>query len=156
LLQNAAFQDGGTATGTISLNAYGYIQDAQVVTTAAPPSPHIAEQYVYPGSYSADYLNDGTNNWLVMFSGNHLDIALWLEVASSPALQLAGTDLILGGCETLSFATFCSDHTQGVTRFLDTSQDPHLAVPEPASIAIIGFGAAALFGVVRRRQASAA
>ncbi|MFO1028484.1 MAG: PEP-CTERM sorting domain-containing protein [Acetobacteraceae bacterium] len=154
-LTNVVFDDGGTAFGNIWLNTYGYVERSNVVTT--PGSTLAGQSFAYPpGAVAPNYLTDpGGNNWIVLFD-NAYNQALWLEVETRPdQQQLTGTDRILGGCETATYALYCPAQLLD-TRYINTEYNPYLAVPEPLSLAVLGSGllGAHLGRRTRRRPAA--
>jgi hypothetical protein len=150
-LQNITFNDGGTAGGNLNLNTYGEIENGQVVTTPGTALP--GETYSVPNAVSPDYLTDQSgNDWIVLFAGAY-NIALWLEVPNRPDLQqLVGSEPILGGCETLTYQSYCPSALPD-TRYIETESNPSLSVPEPAPIAALAVGLLGLSLLRTRRSA---
>jgi hypothetical protein len=106
-----------------------------------------------PNAVSPDYLTDQSgNDWIVLFAGAY-NIALWLEVPNRPDLQqLVGSEPILGGCETLTYQSYCPSALPD-TRYIETESNPSLSVPEPAPIAALAVGLLGLSLLRTRRSA---
>jgi hypothetical protein len=125
------FSDGGTASGNIHLNGYGYVASGEIVTTTG--TLLTGSDYVFPGSPSSGY-SAGVFSGL----GGTYNLVLYLDVANPFSPAMSGVDVITGGCETHSFATTCVANSN--TRMIVPADHPELLVPQPAPLALLGAG----------------
>ena len=95
-LENVVFSDGGTASGTIDLNVYGYVVSGDIITTTG--TLLTGSDYVFPSSPSSGYASG-------VFSGfaGAYNLVPYLDVAQPFSAIMSGADAITGGCETHSF-----------------------------------------------------
>ncbi len=138
-LENATFDDGGTASGIITLNTLGYLGPFDVTTTAGTSLPGFT--YPVAGGPAGNIVNPGSV--IDLFGASS---AVDLHLVFVDVLQANGntTDqLVLGASyECSSFA--CTGASQ---RFF-TSGD--VSIPEPVSMAILGTGLLGLAAARRR------
>ena len=141
-LENVAFSDGGTASGNIVLNVYGYVTSGEIKTTTGTLLQ--GRDYVFPSNPSSGYSAG-------VFSGfaGAYNLVLYLDVAHPFSATMSGVDAITGGCETHSFATTCVANSN--TRLIVLADNPELVVPEPVSLALLGGGLLAL-GAIRKHK----
>jgi len=136
-LDNVNFSDGSTASGTISLNAYGQVEAADVNVTAGTLP---AEAYFIPGPVAA-YLPSPYDE-LTLYAGGY-NIGLVLDVADPFSASMSGVDPITGGYQICSFS--CPGVVSpGTSVNIVLADSPDLLVPEPASFVIL---ASSLFGL---------
>ena len=86
-LENVVFSDGGTASGTIDLNVYGYVVSGDIITTTG--TLLTGSDYVFPSSPSSGYSSG-------VFSGfaGAYNLVLYLDVAQPFSAIMSGADAI--------------------------------------------------------------
>jgi len=145
-LDNVSFSDGSTASGTISLNAYGQVETADVNVTAGTLP---AYSYTVPGPV-APYLPSPYDQ-LILYAGAY-NIGLVLDVADPFSATMAGVDPITGGEEICTYS--CPGLLPPNTSVsIVLADNPDLLVPEPATMVVLASGLIGL-GVARRRAAA--
>ena len=140
-------------------NNFGLLIPSLSVVSLAPPSPNFAATDWYTGiSAPANFGSGGVTN-PTSFSGDVIDF----DVAIMYIAQGYSSKTPLSATETFSGATFASLgvvpgtytwHWGSVDRGnYDTMTLEISAVPEPASLAVIGTGLAAVSAMRRRKRA---
>ena len=140
-LENATFDDGGSASGIITLNSYGFINLTNIVTTAGTSSPGFT--YPYPGGPAG----------LLASPGSVIDV--YGSISSAVDLHLVFVDVIQANGNTtdqlvLSASYECSSFAcTGASQRFFTSGD--VEIPEPLTMTIFGAGLLGLAAARRRR-----
>lgn len=137
-LENATFSDGGTASGSISLNFYGNLDKGIIVTTAGSVLP--GQSFILPTSPAGNF---SSGSIIDLYNGGY-NITLHLVLVDDIGTTTAQTDqLVLSGAsyECISFGCTGSN-----VRYF-TAGD--VQIPEPLPIAVFGAG---LVGLVAARR----
>lgn len=144
-LSNVVFNDGGTASGDIVLNVYGFIAGGTIVTTAAglfPGGTYLGIGGPIAGTISPDGLE-------VTFFGNNYGTFVAVDFAQPLASVTSGADAITGVLEECLFS--CSPgYTPAVARTVVLADSPTALVPEPPSLALLAGGLLLLLPFGRR------
>jgi hypothetical protein len=139
-LENATFDDGGTASGIITLNSYGFINQVDVATTAGTSSPG----YTYPVP--------GGPAGLLASPGSTIDV--YGSVSGSVDLHLVFVDVLQANGNTtdqlvLGASYECSSFAcTGASQRFFVSGD--VEIPEPLTMTIFGVGLIGLAAARRR------
>jgi hypothetical protein len=148
VLQNVTFDDGGTASGSFTVDpSSGAIQTLSITTTGGSTLPGYS--YSYPG---------GLTLGQPAFFASSPDPTLSFELLMPPfpddtiVLQLQFENpLTGGGVDPIVVGAGVSYECNNCTPFREVTGGDIAAVPEPLSITLLGSGLVGL-GVARRRR----
>ncbi len=140
-LDNVTFGDGGTASGTLSVDTYGYVTGSTVVTAAGSVLP--GDTFAWPGGAASPALFAG-GSILVLVDSTTDGYTLTLDVANPINDSMSGIDPITGGSEECIQFGGCGSVPEFTTRSVVLTGNPSLDVPEPLSIAVLATGVVGL------------
>jgi hypothetical protein len=149
---NLLFDDGGTGTGLIDIDGYGYPGD-NPPSSASTTAGSTLGSATYDANVIAPYYNASVNPYLLVFptDGYERELSLLFEY------PLNGTHspnpVVVGSMSFECFSWSCPGPSGagGDTRYIVAGSFATVAAPEPASLAILGASLASI-GLVRRRQ----
>ena len=149
------FDDGGTGTGLINIDVYGYTGN-NPPSSASTTAGSTLGSASYDANVIAPFYNASVNPNLLVFptDGYERELSLLFE------FPLNGTHspnpVVVGSMSFECFSYSCPgpSGTGGDTRYIVAGSFAAVAAPEPASLAILGAGLVGL-GLVRRRQRAA-
>ena len=154
-LSGVQFSDGGTAGGFFSENILGFLAVPQDIETSAGSTVTAGQSYDTPGLGSANSPTDTVFTFATDVPEN--GFLLVLEFSSALTVSTIGVDALVPGGgtgasptgsyeECVSSASFCDGLAFDTIRFITAGG---AQVPEPASLTILGFAAAAAFATRR-------
>lgn len=153
-LENVAFTDGGTVSGDLSIDTYGYIATSTVVTTPGSPETFTGASYGYPGAPSSPALFSG-GTVILLTPSDATGYSLDIVVATGLSGGMAGTDAIVGGYEEcVQFGGCAGGVAEFTQRLIALNTGAELVVPEPAALGLFGLGLTGLAAIRRRALAA--
>lgn len=154
-LDNVTFSDGGTASGNLDIDTYGYITGSTVVTAAGTSGSYPGENYAWPGASTAPALYSGGTIVSLIPSGTS-GYVLDLVLATGITGAMTGSDAIVGGYEEcLKFNGCAGGVAEYSERSIVLTSGASLDVAEPASLTLLTTGLLALGWGRRRRDRTA-
>ena len=151
-LVDVTFADGGTASGEIDINVYGYISWANITTTDGVSSTgQIVPGYTFDSGYTL-FGPDFDAGFSIATTQDHYTLNLLAEVPVTA--ETGWADPLVAGYGTgLGSGEYCQwGACAGVSSYLGGRAivSGELGIPEPASAAILATGAL-LAATARRR-----
>ena len=159
-LEGVTFGDGGTASGYFTLNVYGQIEEANITTTAGETLGNVAIPGFTYTNVGSSVPNTPVFDSLFYFNAQSEAFSLALDAEQALTPGFSGYDSLVlgsdvGGTPAGSIedcqenATYCGGANYLDGRLITAGS---LYAPEPATITLLGLGAA-IVPILRRRQA---
>lgn len=149
LLQNVTFKDGGTASGSFDLNVYSYLDGVDLTTFSGSilgGYDYVTGGLLYTPPSTAFYFNSSSDFSLVLDLSSPLGVNSSNFDAVIPGSVNGAT--LSGSYEICSSVPACG-FGQPVYRLISSGTT---YAPEPATLGLLGFGAATLAGMRCRRR----
>ena len=149
ILQNAVFEDGGTASGEFTINVYGYLSEPTHIDTTAGT---LLGAHTYTLSDPSSIVPNSPPAFGVDFFSCNYDLDLHLVFQNS--LEGSGVNplVLANSYECLSFTCPGPDTGLGAnTRFFVSGYA--IPAPEPGTLGLM-MGALGVFGAVAARRVS--